>query len=109
MLINNEPHAQSLIICPDELITPWQVTNVNQLNVSNLDAIITLQPEVVLLGTGNRANFPDAKIIALFAQHGIGLETMNTQAACRTYGILVAEGRRAAAALIFPEPISKCT
>lgn len=102
MLINNEPHAQSLIICPDELITPWQVTNVNQLNVSNLDAIIKLQPEVVLLGTGNRANFPDAKIIALFAQHGIGLETMNTQAACRTYGILVAEGRRAVAALIFP-------
>ncbi len=109
VLINNEPHSQSLIICPDELISPWPVNDIKQLRDENVITIIKLKPEVILLGTGKQANFPEPEIIAQFAQHGIGLETMNTAAACRTYGILVAEGRRAAAALIFPKLISKCT
>ena len=103
VLINNEPHSQSLIICSDALITAWDVTHINQLNDENLASIIKLQPEIVLFGTGDRAIFPDAKIIAYFAQHKIGLESMATHAASRTYGILTSEGRRAAAALIFPD------
>ena len=103
VLINNEPHSQSLIICPDKLIAPWKVTNVNQLHEDNLAAIIKMQPEVVLLGTGHQLILPHPRIIALFVQHKISFEAMNTHAACRTYGILVAERRRAAAALIFPD------
>ena len=102
VLINNEPYTQSVIICPDQLIAPWGITNVDQLNEENLSEIVMLQPELVIIGTGEHVKFPDAKIIAWFAQQQIGLETMNTYAACRTYGILVAEGRRAVAALILP-------
>ena len=103
VLINNEPHSQSLVICPDKLIAPWEVTNVTQLHENNLEAIIKMQPEVVLLGTGHQLILPQPRIIALFAQHRISFEAMNTYAACRTYGILVAERRKAAAALIFPD------
>ncbi len=102
VLINDEPHMKSLIICPDELITTWDITHVKQLNKDNVNTIIKLKPEIVLLGTGEQAVFPEAKIIALFAKYHIGIETMSTHAACRTYGLITAEGRRAAAGLIFP-------
>ncbi len=102
VLINNEPHTQSLIVCPDRLITPWEVTSPDELNEGNLATVLNLQPEVVLLGTGDLLIFPKAEIMTLFSQHKIGLETMSTDAACRTYGILVTEGRRTVAALIFP-------
>ena len=107
VLINDEPHSKSLIVCPDTLISPWEVTHVDQLNETSLAGIVKLQPEVVLLGTGDKAIFPEAKIIAMFAQQHIGFEVMNTQAACRTYGVLIAEGRKAAAALIYSESITK--
>ena len=103
VLVNNEPHSQSLVISPNKLITAWEINDIHQLNEENLVSIFNLQPEIVLIGTGNQLIFPEPKILALFAQHEIGLETMNTCAACRTYGILTAEGRKAAAALIFPE------
>ena len=103
VLINNEPHSQSLVVCPDKLIARWEVTNISQLHEDNLAAIIKMQPEVVLLGTGYQLILPQPRIIALFAQHRINFEAMSTNAACRTYGILIAEKRRAAAALIFPD------
>ena len=67
------------------------------------EQIIQLKPEIVLLGTGIKLNLPDPKFIAYFAQQGIGFEAMSTDAACRTYGILTAEGRKTVAALILPE------
>ncbi len=103
VLINNEPHSRSLVVCPDKLIAPWEVTSVDQLHEDNLATIINLDPEVVLFGTGDRLILPKPKILALFAQYKIGLETMKTNSACRTYGILIAEGRRTAAAFIFPD------
>ena len=102
ILINNEPHHQSLIVNPESLISPWKVTEVSQLDQKSLAPILKDQPEIVIIGTGEFLILPEPKIIALFAQHQIGLETMNISAACRTYGILVAEGRKATAGIIFP-------
>ena len=101
VMINNEPHLESLIIGPELLISPWNVTNPSDLDENNLEIIIQQQPEIVILGTGEKLVLPEPKIIALFAQHGIGLESMNTMAACRTYGVLIAEGRKAMAGIIF--------
>lgn len=101
VLINNKRYTQSLVVCPDKLITPWEITSVDQLDEESLITIFNLKPEVVLLGTGEQLILPKPETLAMFAQHEIGLETMNTNAACRTYGILTAERRRAAAAIIF--------
>ncbi len=100
VLINNQPYKQSIIVNPETLISPWEVTEVSDLNEITLATILEDQPEIVILGTGDSLVLPEPKIIALFAQHGIGLEFMNTSAACRTYGILIAEGRKATAAII---------
>ncbi|QMU60680.1 MAG: hypothetical protein GKR92_02800 [Gammaproteobacteria bacterium] len=106
VLINHEPHHKSVIVSPDTLISPWEVTDISQLSETTLASILDNHPEnglpeIVIMGTGETLILPEPKIIALFAQHQIGLETMNTSAACRTYGILVAEGRKATAAIIF--------
>ena len=103
VLINEKPHYQSLIVSPESLISPWEVTHIKHIDETNLASIIQQQPEILIIGSGEQLQLPEPKIIALFAQHQIGLETMNTSAACRTYGILIAEGRNAAAAIIFPE------
>ena len=102
VLINDEPQDKSFITSPAYLITPWDVTECNQLNETTLAPILRNKPEIMIIGTGETLILPDPMIIALFAQHQIGLETMNTHAACRTYGILIAEGRNAAVGIIFP-------
>ena len=103
VLINNEPYQQSFITSPESLITPWDVTNIKDLNETTLAHVFKDRPEIMIIGTGETLILPEPKIIALFARHQIGLETMNTSAACRTYGILIAEGRKATAGIIFSE------
>jgi uncharacterized protein len=100
VFINNEPYTQSIIVNPETLISPWDVSQPSDLNEATLAAIFKDPPEIVILGTGDALVLPEPKIIALFAQHRIGLEFMNTSAACRTYGVLIAEGRKATAAII---------
>ena len=103
VLINHKAYQQSLIISPESLVHPWKVTDVLDLNEITLASILEDRPEIMIVGTGETLILPEPKIIALFAQHQIGLETMNTGAACRTYGILVTEGRKATAGIIFPK------
>ena len=67
---------------------------------THLNAALALQPEVVLLGTGARLHFPPAEVLRPLIEAGIGYEIMDTSAACRTYDILMAEGRRVLAALV---------
>lgn len=103
VFINNDPYPQSIIVNPESLICPWEVNEISDLNETTLSAIFEDRPEIVILGTGESLVLPEPKIIALFAQHRIGLEFMNTSAACRTYGILIAESRKATAAIISPK------
>lgn len=90
----------SCIVSADRLITDWPPQNVDALAPEHLEAIFTLAPEVVLLGTGERQRFPPGQIRAAFAARGVGLEVMDLGAACRTYNVLVQEERRAVAALL---------
>ena len=98
--INDKTHVDSLVLSSDQLITPWPVHDIRQLNPEQLQCIFELNPEVVLLGTGERQQFPDVEILGLFAEQRIGLEVMNTGALCRTFNILVAENRQVVAAII---------
>jgi uncharacterized protein len=98
--INERDYNQSLILSATEIVTPWPVTNIDELSAEQMQTIVDQKPEVILLGTGEKQQFPDIEIIGYFAQLGLGLEVMNTGAACRTFNILVAEDRQVVAAII---------
>lgn len=90
----------SCIVLPERIIEAWPVTRVDDLVAGDFDEIVALAPEIVLLGTGTVIDFPAPDISATLAERGIGLEVMDTAAACRTYNVLIHEGRSVAAALI---------
>jgi uncharacterized protein len=89
----------SCIVMADALLTNWPPTTLNDLQLNHLELIFELRPELVLLGTGATQRFAPAAIRAAFAGRGIGIESMDLGAACRTFNILVQEDRRVAAAL----------
>lgn len=90
----------NVIIFPDRLIRDWSPAATNALTKQDLALLLKAKPEVLLLGTGSRLVWPSLEIQAAFATSGIGLEVMDTGAACRTYNILMSDQRRVAAALI---------
>jgi uncharacterized protein len=97
--IGAESVRGSCIVTADTLITRWEPQSFAALRPAHLEVLFALAPELVLLGTGPVQQFPAAQIRALAAQRGIGLEAMQLGAACRTFNVLVQEGRRVAAGL----------
>ncbi|WP_353573195.1 Mth938-like domain-containing protein [Candidatus Albibeggiatoa sp. nov. BB20] len=100
IVIHERDYKQSLIVMPDYL-SDWDVDGFDSLELDHFKRLRALQPELVILGTGLQQQFPDPKLCIPLIEAHIGLEVMNRQAACRTYNILVAEGRKVLAALIF--------
>ena len=98
--INNKKYMQSLVVMPEELILDWQVSSFNLLNEAHFECLLSCQPEVVLLGTGAIHHFIHPRLISELTTNNIPVECMTTDAACRTYNILMAEGRKVVAALI---------
>ena len=99
--INRKRYTQPLIVLANTLIENWQVANFDHLNEESFADLIKLEPEVVLLGTGKTHRFLHPALAKNLTEKGIPLECMTTAAACRTYNILMSEGRNVAAALIF--------
>ncbi len=99
ILVNGERHERCLIVLPDEVVNDW-AQGFAALQAVHFDALAMRAPEIVLLGTGGRMRFPAPGLYAGLIKARIGVEVMDTAAACRTYNILAAEGRRVAAALI---------
>lgn len=94
--IGEQAYTRSLLLSPQRIITDWRPATVNDLTVEDLQQIEQLQPEIILLGTGESLVFP-----ALRPTTGsVGFEVMDTAAACRTYNILAGEGRNVVAALM---------
>jgi uncharacterized protein len=91
-------HA-SCIVTANTLISDWEPASFAALAPAHLEAILALQPEVVLLGTGPTQRFPPAALRAVLTARGVGLEVMDLGAACRTFNILVQEERQVAAGL----------
>jgi uncharacterized protein len=99
--VNHERYEGNLIVLPESIVSHWSTATVATLGEADMNKLLELDTEIVLLGTGNRLRFPAGSLLRPFAPAGIGLEVMDLQAACRTYNILAAEGRRVAAALLF--------
>ena len=98
--VNKQRYVQSLIVTPEQLILDWQVPDFASITEANFIKIAMLNAEVVLLGSGKKHQFLHPKIYQSLTQQGIPLECMTTAAACRTYNILMSEGRNVVAALI---------
>lgn len=90
----------SVILTADRVVTDWPPHAVAELTDAHLRMVLALEPELILLGTGERQQFPPADLLRVALDARVGLETMSTPAACRTYNVLVQEGRRVAAALL---------
>lgn len=99
--VNHEKHLKNLIVLPESIIPEWSTATVETLAAEDMQKLLELGTEIILLGTGSRLRFPAGQLMRPFAPAGIGLEIMDLRAACRTYNILAAEGRKVAAALLF--------
>lgn len=98
--VNETTYTQSLIVAPRQLITDWEPQTLAALTAAHFQAILTLKPAILLIGTGTKLSFPPVAIYGELINHGIGVEIMDTSAACRTYNALSAEDRNVMAALI---------
>ncbi len=97
--INKTRHEGSVLVTIDS-ITAWPVENVGALADTHFDQILAANPEVVLLGTGPTLQFPHPRLYKALTARQIGVEVMDTNAACRTFNILMSEGRRVVAAIL---------
>ena len=104
--INLKRFTESLFVLPEVAPEPWPVSSFDALAAENFAALDALRPDVVILGTGARQRFVHPRLTAALTARRIGVECMDNQAACRTYNILMAEGRKVALALIFEAPAS---
>jgi uncharacterized protein len=93
-------YKRSLIVTPERVLPDWPPQSIKAIRAEHLKPILALDPEIVVLGTGPAQAFPDPELSASVLGQRVGLEIMDTGAACRTYNILMSEGRRVVAALI---------
>jgi uncharacterized protein len=98
--INAQRHAGAVLVQPESPVLPWPPTDFNALTAAHFEAIALCAPDVVLLGTGATQRFVHPRLTAALAERRIGIESMDTRAACRTYNILMTEGRKVLAALL---------
>ncbi len=98
--INGKAFSKSLIITPTKLDEEWDVEAIDLLQAEHTEQILNFKPELIIIGTGNKLIFPPVEIYSNIIKQGIGVDYMDTQAACRTYNILMSEGRGVVAGLI---------
>ena len=101
--INAVRFAYSLIVLPETAPVSWQVKAFESLGRLDFAPLLAAAPDLVILGTGSRQRFVAPSLIGDLLSRRIGVECMDNQAACRTYNILMAEGRKVALALIIPD------
>ena len=98
--INKTPYTHAVLLSSDGAISNWPVQTFDDLEDGHFVKIVDLKPELVLIGTGQRQRFPKLELLKTLIQAKVGYEIMDSQAACRTYNILVSEGRKVVLALV---------
>ena len=99
-LVNDRTLTRSFLIAPDALVESWPVVDITAMRPADLESLLALQPELVVLGSGETQAFPPAEVMAACLQRGIGLEAMTNAAAARTFNVLAGEGRRVIAGFV---------
>ena len=93
-------YRENLVLTAESIATGWAAGGFDALAEADFAGLVPLAPDLVVLGTGATLRFPHPRLTRALAEARIGLEVMDTAAACRTFNILAAEGRRVAAALL---------
>jgi uncharacterized protein len=98
--VNQTPYSHALIVQPEGEVLAWPVEEIQDLSEDHFSMISALLPELVIVGTGKKQVFLNPKILQPLIKAKIGFEMMDSQAACRTYSILMGEGRKVLAAIL---------
>ena len=100
--VEDQCYQNSLILLGDRIVSEWAVESVENLTIELLEPVLAAGPEIFLLGTGDRQQFPNVELMKALAQRNRSVDVMDSGAACRTYNVLASEFRSVAAALILP-------
>ncbi len=98
--INDKAYSSSLVVGNTLLIEDWEISHIDDMAETHWQQLVELSPEIIIIGTGEKIIFPHPSSYAIAIQQGIGVEFMDSAAACRTYNILLSEDRPIIAAII---------
>lgn len=98
--INKVRYEHSVLVMPEGPVVPWDITRFEDLTPEHFARLLDMGAEVVIFGTGNKLRFPHPRLTVPLTEKRIGVDAMDLQAGCRTYNILMLEGRKVAAALL---------
>ena len=101
VIVNGVEHRSSVLVPAQGGVVAWPVAKFEDLREAHFEAIAALAPELVIFGSGARIRFPHPSLTKSLIAQRIGIETMDTAAACRTYNVLLAEGRPVVLAALF--------
>jgi uncharacterized protein len=96
----HQPHGHSVLVPWVGEVQPWPAESFEALTPAHFERIAALQPELVIFGSGARMRFAPPALLRMLIERRIGVECMDTAAACRTYNVLVSEQRSVVAALL---------
>lgn len=98
--VNDTRHQRSIVICYNAVLPDWNPESIEQLTDKHIEQILANDPEIILIGTGKQIVFPHPRILKQAYKNNIGVEIMDTAAACRTFNMLASDGRKVVAGLI---------
>jgi uncharacterized protein len=98
--VGNETHATSVLVPWNGAVQVWPASTPAELTAAHFERILALEPQLVIFGSGPKLQFVKPALMRALIEHRIGVETMDTPAACRTFNVLAAEGRAVVAALL---------
>ncbi len=99
LAVNGVRRDTHLVVSAEQILE-WDVSDFTALDSRHFESLLAHNPEIVILGTGSTQQFPHPALVQSLYSAGIGLEVMDTRAACRTYNILCSEGRKVVAAVL---------
>lgn len=103
VVVNGVEHRSSVVVPWHGEVADWPVNSFETLTAEHFERVAALRPEIVIFGSGTRLRFPPTAAMRVLIEQRIGFETMDVAAAARTYNVLLAEGRRVVAALLFEQ------
>jgi uncharacterized protein len=101
VIVNGTAHTRSVVVPWVGEVVDWRPDDFESLTGDDFAQLAANKPELVIFGSGQRIRFPSPALTRVLTSQGIGIETMDTAAACRTYNVLLSEGRSVVAALLF--------
>ena len=100
IMVSGERFEHSIVVTQDRVLNDWEAKEFESLDETHFSYFLTLKPEILLFGTGKQQRFPHPRLYRELIHAGVGVEFMDTPAACRTYNILMAEDRNVVAAVL---------